>query len=88
MIAKCICKVYIFFSRKAFQFHSQIFNLKECLLNVAGFECSLMTKPRDVEMDGEGEVFIGPPPPAVIKEAESANEAERFEEVHYYLFYT
>lgn len=55
---------------------------------MAGFECSLMTKPRDVEMDGEGEVFIGPPPPAVIKEAESANEAERFEEVHYYLFYT
>lgn len=36
---------------------------------------------RDVEMDGEGEVFIGPPPPSVIKEAESANEAERFEEI-------
>ncbi|WOG97231.1 hypothetical protein DCAR_0416571 [Daucus carota subsp. sativus] len=37
---------------------------------------------RDAEMDGgDGGLFIGPPPPAVVKEAESANEAERFEEV-------
>lgn len=37
---------------------------------------------RDAEMDGgDGGFFIGPPPPAVVKEAETANEAERFEEV-------
>lgn len=32
-------------------------------------------------MEEDNEVFIGPPPPAVVTEAESANEAERFEEV-------
>ncbi|KAL8134263.1 uncharacterized protein LOC141712858 [Apium graveolens] len=37
---------------------------------------------RDAELDGgDGGLFIGPAPPAVVKEAESANEAERFEEV-------
>ncbi|KAK4391199.1 hypothetical protein Sango_2183200 [Sesamum angolense] len=36
---------------------------------------------RDAELDGDTELFIGPPPPAVVKEAESANEAERFEEI-------
>lgn len=35
---------------------------------------------------GDGGLFIGPPPPAVVKEAESANEAERFEEVLLHLF--
>lgn len=30
--------------------------------------------------DDNGE-FVGPPPPAVVIEAESSNEAERFEEV-------
>lgn len=32
-------------------------------------------------MEEDNAVFIGPPPPAVVAEAESANEAERFEEV-------
>ncbi|KAK3025418.1 hypothetical protein RJ639_040844, partial [Escallonia herrerae] len=36
---------------------------------------------REAEMTGDDEVFIGPPPPAMVTEAESANEAERFEEV-------
>lgn len=36
---------------------------------------------REVELEEEAELFIGPPPPAMVKEAESANEAERFEEV-------
>lgn len=35
---------------------------------------------------GDGGLFIGPPPPAVVKEAESANEAERFEEVFLTIF--
>lgn len=39
---------------------------------------------REAELDGEGDLFIGPPPPAVVKEAESANEAERFDEVPLY----
>jgi curved DNA-binding protein CbpA len=36
---------------------------------------------REAEVEEDNEVFIGPPPPAVVTEAESANEAERFEEV-------
>ncbi|KAK6938519.1 protein of unknown function DUF3752 [Dillenia turbinata] len=36
---------------------------------------------REAELEGDTELFIGPPPPAVVAEAESANEAERFEEV-------
>ncbi|XP_010256386.1 PREDICTED: uncharacterized protein LOC104596792 [Nelumbo nucifera] len=36
---------------------------------------------REAELEGDVSVFIGPPPPAVVVEAESANEAERFEEV-------
>ncbi|KAL6987424.1 hypothetical protein U1Q18_013174 [Sarracenia purpurea var. burkii] len=36
---------------------------------------------REAEVEVDIEVFIGPPPPAVVNEAESANEAERFEEV-------
>ena len=32
-------------------------------------------------MEEDDELFIGPPPPALVAEAESANEAERFEEV-------
>ncbi|KAI8002886.1 hypothetical protein LOK49_LG08G00857, partial [Camellia lanceoleosa] len=36
---------------------------------------------REAEVVDDNEVFIGPPPPAVITEAESANEAERFEQV-------
>ncbi|GAV58416.1 DnaJ domain-containing protein/DUF3752 domain-containing protein [Cephalotus follicularis] len=36
---------------------------------------------REAEMEEDDELFVGPPPPAVVAEAESANEAERFEEV-------
>ncbi|XP_057975529.1 uncharacterized protein LOC131162924 [Malania oleifera] len=36
---------------------------------------------RDAKVEEDTELFIGPPPPAVVAEAESANEAERFEEV-------
>ena len=36
---------------------------------------------RDAELDDDGGIFIGPPPPALVTEAESANESERFEEV-------
>lgn len=36
---------------------------------------------REAELEVDNEVFIGPPPPAMVIEAESSNEAERFEEV-------
>ncbi|KAG9444120.1 hypothetical protein H6P81_015460 [Aristolochia fimbriata] len=36
---------------------------------------------REAELDVENDLFIGPPPPAIVAEAETANEAERFEEV-------
>lgn len=36
---------------------------------------------RDVELEEDNELFIGPPPPALVTEVESTNEAERFEEV-------
>lgn len=36
---------------------------------------------REAELDDDTELFVGPPPPAMVSEAESANEAERFEEV-------
>ncbi|XP_068663164.1 uncharacterized protein [Aristolochia californica] len=36
---------------------------------------------REAELDVDNDLFIGPPPPAVVAEAETANEAERFEEV-------
>ncbi|KAJ8760807.1 hypothetical protein K2173_021845 [Erythroxylum novogranatense] len=36
---------------------------------------------RDAEVEEDSELFIGPAPPALIAEAEFANEAERFEEV-------
>ncbi|KAH1040684.1 hypothetical protein J1N35_042427 [Gossypium stocksii] len=36
---------------------------------------------REVEIEEGDELFIGPPPPALVAEAESANEAESFEEV-------
>lgn len=37
---------------------------------------------REAELEVDNDVFIGPAPPAVVAEAESANEAERFEEVY------
>lgn len=42
---------------------------------------SLINVSRDVELEEDTELFIGPPPPALVTEVESANEAERFEEV-------
>ncbi|XP_031096611.1 uncharacterized protein LOC116000888 [Ipomoea triloba] len=36
---------------------------------------------REAELEEDSELFIGPPPPAVVTEAESTNEAERFEEI-------
>ncbi|KAL8159104.1 hypothetical protein V2J09_000641 [Rumex salicifolius] len=36
---------------------------------------------RDAELDQDDEFFIGPPPPALVSEVASANEAERFEEI-------
>ena len=41
----------------------------------------MLIKCREFELEEEAELFIGPPPPAMVTEAESANEAERFEEV-------
>ncbi|KAM1221305.1 hypothetical protein EV1_009122 [Malus domestica] len=38
---------------------------------------------REAELEEDSEYFIGPPPPAVVAETESANEAERFEEAAY-----
>ncbi|KAG4206087.1 hypothetical protein ERO13_A04G142550v2, partial [Gossypium hirsutum] len=38
-------------------------------------------KRKEVEIEEDDELFIGPPPPALVAEAESANEAESFEEV-------
>ena len=37
---------------------------------------------REAELEVDNDVFIGPAPPAMVAEAESANEAERFEEVY------
>lgn len=42
---------------------------------------SLANVSRDVELEEDTELFVGPPPPALVTEVESANEAERFEEV-------
>ncbi|XP_010920096.1 uncharacterized protein [Elaeis guineensis] len=36
---------------------------------------------READLDVDNNLLIGPPPPAMVAEAESANEAERFEEV-------
>lgn len=36
---------------------------------------------REAEVGEDDQLFIGPPPPAVVNEAASANDAERFEEV-------
>lgn len=36
---------------------------------------------RDADFKANNDLFIGPPPPAMIAEVESTNEAERFEEV-------
>ena len=41
---------------------------------------------RAAEEELEQIPMVGPPPPAAVAEAESANEAERFEEVCYHCF--
>ncbi|KAI3788739.1 hypothetical protein L2E82_01512 [Cichorium intybus] len=39
------------------------------------------TEAEEAEIGDDDSLFIGPPPPAVVKEVASANDAERFEEV-------
>ncbi|WVY95855.1 hypothetical protein V8G54_028006 [Vigna mungo] len=51
------------------------------LLAAAAKLTEAQTELREAELDDDTELFIGPPPPAMVTEAESANEAERFEEV-------
>ncbi|KAK9093673.1 hypothetical protein Scep_025142 [Stephania cephalantha] len=36
---------------------------------------------REAEVETDADLFIGPPPPAIVAEAESTNEAERFDEI-------
>ncbi|CAA3032076.1 Hypothetical predicted protein [Olea europaea subsp. europaea] len=51
------------------------------LLAVAAKLTEAEAELREAELDEDTGIFIGPPPPAVVTEAESANEAERFEEI-------
>ncbi|KAL2497307.1 DNAJ heat shock N-terminal domain-containing protein [Abeliophyllum distichum] len=51
------------------------------LLAVAAKLTEAEAELREAELDEDSELFIGPPPPAMVTEAESANEAERFEEI-------
>ncbi|WCJ44142.1 DNAJ heat shock N-terminal domain-containing protein [Euphorbia peplus] len=51
------------------------------LLAAAAKLTEAQTELREAELEEDDELFIGPPPPAMVIEAESANEAERFEEV-------
>ncbi|CAJ1976825.1 unnamed protein product [Sphenostylis stenocarpa] len=51
------------------------------LLAAAAKLTEAQTELREAELDDDNELFIGPPPAAMVSEAESANEAERFEEV-------
>ncbi|KAK2457781.1 hypothetical protein P8452_04524 [Trifolium repens] len=51
------------------------------LLAAAAKLTEAQTEFREAELDDDTELFVGPPPPAMVSEAESANEAERFEEV-------
>ncbi|XP_061366608.1 uncharacterized protein LOC133309797 [Gastrolobium bilobum] len=51
------------------------------LLAAAAKLTEAQTELREAELDDDTELFVGPPPPAMVSEAESANEAERFEEV-------
>lgn len=53
----------------------------EELLAAAAKLTEAQSELRDAEVEEDSEIFIGPAPPAAIAEAESANEAERFEEV-------
>ncbi|KAK7379824.1 hypothetical protein VNO78_34348 [Psophocarpus tetragonolobus] len=51
------------------------------LLAAAAKLTDAQTQLRGAELDDDTELFVGPPPPAIVSEVESANEAERFEEV-------
>ncbi|CAI9787004.1 unnamed protein product [Fraxinus pennsylvanica] len=51
------------------------------LLAVAAKLTEAEAELREAELIEDTKLFIGPPPPAVVTEAESANEAERFEEI-------
>uniref|UniRef100_A0A0A0K7U1 Uncharacterized protein n=1 Tax=Cucumis sativus TaxID=3659 RepID=A0A0A0K7U1_CUCSA len=51
------------------------------LLAAAAKLTEAQTELREVELEEDDELFVGPPPPAMVAEAETANEAERFEEV-------
>ncbi|KAK7357106.1 hypothetical protein VNO80_16389 [Phaseolus coccineus] len=51
------------------------------LLAAAAKLTEAQTELREAELDDDSELFIGPAPPAMVSEAESANDAERFEEV-------
>ncbi|OEL30522.1 hypothetical protein BAE44_0008459 [Dichanthelium oligosanthes] len=50
-------------------------------LLAAAAEMTEALRCRDAELEADDGLLIGPPPPAVVAEAASANEAERFEEV-------
>ncbi|WVZ70458.1 hypothetical protein U9M48_019127 [Paspalum notatum var. saurae] len=50
-------------------------------LLAAAAEMTEALKCRDAELEDNDDLLIGPPPPAVVAEAASVNEAERFEEV-------
>lgn len=50
-------------------------------LLAAAAEMTEALRCRDDELEADDELLIGPPPPAVVSEAASVNEAERFEEV-------
>ncbi|KAM0825634.1 hypothetical protein ACQ4PT_069423 [Festuca glaucescens] len=50
-------------------------------LLAAAAEMTEARRCRDAELEADDGFLIGPPPPAMVAEAASANEAERFEEV-------
>uniref|UniRef100_A0A0E0MXC5 J domain-containing protein n=1 Tax=Oryza rufipogon TaxID=4529 RepID=A0A0E0MXC5_ORYRU len=50
-------------------------------LLAAAAEMTEALRSRDAEVEADDGFLIGPPPPAMVAEAASANEAERFEEV-------
>jgi hypothetical protein len=52
-------------------------------LLAAAAEMTEALRSRDAEVEADDGFLIGPPPPAMVAEAASANEAERFEEVHF-----
>jgi hypothetical protein len=65
-------------------FQSNLFSLDSCakIWLLRQNSIYLMFPTRDAELEANDDLLIGPPPPAVVAEAASANEAERFEEVH------